>query len=36
VFLILDEIAKKENITRDNQMPNKVIEFLFKNADWVS
>ena len=36
VFLILDEIARKENITRDNQMPNKVIEFLFKNADWVA
>ena len=36
VFLVLDEVAKKEGITRDDQMPNKVIEFLFKNADWVS
>ena len=35
VFLILDEIAKGENITRDDNMPNRVIEFLFKNADWT-
>jgi FKBP-type peptidyl-prolyl cis-trans isomerase (trigger factor) len=36
VFLVLDEIAKRENIARDDQMPNKVIEFLFKNADWAA
>ncbi|MBL7196493.1 MAG: hypothetical protein ISS47_00185 [Candidatus Omnitrophica bacterium] len=36
VFLVLDEIAKQEGIERDDQMPNKVIEFLFKNADWTS
>ena len=35
VFLILEEIAKKEEIVSDDQMPNKVMEFLFKNADWV-
>ncbi|MFH1622064.1 MAG: trigger factor [Candidatus Omnitrophota bacterium] len=34
VFLVLDEIAKRESIERDDHMPNKVIEFLFKNADW--
>lgn len=34
VFLILDEIAKREQITRDDNMPSRVIEFLFKNADW--
>lgn len=34
VFLVLDEIAKREGIERDDNMPNKVIEFLFKNADW--
>jgi len=34
VFLVLDEIAKREGIEQDDQMPNKVIEFLFKNADW--
>ena len=35
VFLVLDEIAKRENITRDDHMPNQVMEFLFKNAEWV-
>ena len=34
VFLVLDEIAKREGIARDDNMPNKAIEFLFKNADW--
>ncbi len=34
VFLALDEIAKRESIERDDHMPNKVMEFLFKNADW--
>lgn len=35
VFLVLDEIAKREQIARDDNMPNKVMEFLFKNADWA-
>lgn len=35
VFLVLDEIAKKEGIKRDDNMPNGVMEFLFKNADWT-
>jgi len=35
VFLVLDEIAKLESITRDDKMPQAVLEFLFKNAEWV-
>lgn len=35
VFLVLDEIAKRENIQRDDHMPNHTIEFLLKNADWA-
>lgn len=35
VFLVLDEIAKRENIQRDDHMPNHTIEFLLKNADWT-
>lgn len=34
VYLILSEIAKKENITIDNNMPRKAMEFLLKEADW--
>jgi len=34
VFLVLDEIAKIESITRDEHMPQHVMEFLFKNAEW--
>lgn len=34
IYLILAEIAKKENIPVDDQMPRKVIEFLLKEADW--
>jgi len=33
-FLLLDEIAKRENIARDDSMPTKTMEFLFKNAEW--
>lgn len=36
VFLILDEIARIEGIERNEQMPQKVMEFLFKNADWTA
>ncbi|MBL7151174.1 MAG: hypothetical protein ISS89_01110 [Candidatus Omnitrophica bacterium] len=34
VYLILSEIAKKENIPLDNNMPRKIMEFLLKEADW--
>ncbi|MDD5005186.1 MAG: trigger factor [Candidatus Omnitrophica bacterium] len=36
IFLVLDEIAKLEKISRDDHMPNSVMEFLFKNAEWVA
>ncbi len=34
VYLVLSAIAKKENIAIDDNMPRKVIELLFKTADW--
>lgn len=34
LYLIMAEIAKKENIPLDDHMPQHVIEFLFKEADW--
>src|SRR3989338_3936842 len=34
VYLILAEIAKKENIAIDDHMPHHVMEFLLKSADW--
>ncbi|RKY33029.1 MAG: hypothetical protein DRP74_01160 [Candidatus Omnitrophota bacterium] len=34
VYLVLSEIAKRENIPLDEQMPAKVVEFLLKEADW--
>ena len=34
VYLVLSAIAKKENIAIDDNMPRKVIELLFKAADW--
>ena len=34
IYLILSAIAKKENITLDDHMPRKVMEFLFREADW--
>lgn len=34
VYLVLAEIAKKENIPLDDNMPRRVIEFLLKEADW--
>ena len=34
VYLILSQIAKKENIPLDDHMPAKVIELLLQNADW--
>jgi len=34
IYLVLSEIAKKENIAQDDHMPRNVIEFLLKEADW--
>ncbi|MFA5145413.1 MAG: trigger factor [Candidatus Omnitrophota bacterium] len=34
VYLVLAEIAKKENIPLDDNMPARVIELLLKEADW--
>jgi len=34
VYLVLAEIAKKENIPMDDNMSARVIEFLLKEADW--
>lgn len=34
VYLILAEIAKKENIKADDHMPHNVMEFLLRSADW--
>ncbi|MDP2941531.1 MAG: trigger factor [Candidatus Omnitrophota bacterium] len=34
VYLVLSEIAKKENIPVDDHMPRKVIELLLREADW--
>jgi len=33
-YLVLAHIAKKENIEINDQMPQSVIEFLFREADW--
>ena len=34
VYLVLSEIAKKENIPLDDHMPHQVMEFLLREADW--
>ena len=34
VYLVLAEVAKKENISLDDHMPRKVIEFLMREAVW--
>jgi len=34
IYLILEAIAKKENIALDEHMPSRVMEFLLKEADW--
>lgn len=34
VYLVLAEIAREENITIDDHMPAKVMEFLLKEANW--
>jgi len=35
VYLILAEIAKKENIPLDDSMPRRVMELLLKEANWI-
>lgn len=34
-YLVLDEIAQRENIPQDEHMSQRVIEFLLREADWV-
>ena len=34
IYLVLSQIAKKENIPIDDHMPRKVMEFLLSQADW--
>ncbi len=34
VYMVLSEIAKKENIASDEHMPHKVMELLLKEAEW--
>jgi FKBP-type peptidyl-prolyl cis-trans isomerase (trigger factor) len=36
IYLVLSQIAKKENIAIDDHMPAKVMEFLLREADWVA
>ena len=36
VYLVLAEIAKKENIPLDDHMPSRVMELLLRDADWKS
>jgi len=36
VYLVLAEIAKKENISLDDHMPSRVMELLLREADWQS
>ncbi len=36
VYLVLAEIAKRENIPLDDHMPRHVMEFLLRVADWQS
>lgn len=35
IYMILAAIAKKENIAVDDHMPQKVMELLFREANWV-
>lgn len=34
IFLVLEEVARRENIARDEKMSQRVIEFLLRKADW--
>lgn len=35
IYLVLGAVAKQENITADDHMPRKVMELLFREADWT-
>lgn len=35
IYLVLAEIAKKENIPLDNNMPRRVMELLLREANWI-
>ena len=34
IFLVLEEVARRENIALDDKMTKEVIEFLLRQADW--
>lgn len=34
IYLVLSEVAKKENIAQDDQMTRLVMELIFRKADW--
>jgi trigger factor len=34
IYLVLSEVAKKEKITLDDQMPHRVMELLLREANW--
>ena len=34
IFLVLEEVARRENIARDEKMTQRVIEFLLRQANW--
>lgn len=34
IYLVLSAVARKENIPQDDQVPRRVMEFLFREADW--
>ncbi len=34
IYLVLSAIAKKENIAQDDHLPQHVLEFLLREADW--
>ncbi len=34
IYLVLEEVARRENIARDDKMAQRVIEFLLRQADW--
>ncbi len=35
IYLVLEEVARRENIVRDDKMAQRVIEFLLRQAAWV-
>ena len=34
IFLVLEEVARRENIARDEKMSQRVVEFLLRQANW--